>query len=95
MQYDQSWVVRFLDEQSLEEFEALPADIKAKFRRIAAMIQSEGLDGQDGIGRAIYIAASGRQVVVVRTFIKKTQQTPRSEIDLALARARRIKSCEA
>jgi len=46
--------------------------------------------GRDGIARAIYVTAMGRRVVVVRAFIKKTQQTPRSEIDLALRRAKEI-----
>jgi phage-related protein len=46
--------------------------------------------GRDGIARAIYVTAIGRRVVIVRAFIKKTQQTPRSEIDLALRRAKEI-----
>jgi phage-related protein len=34
------------------------------------------IKGKDGISRAIYVTASGRRVVVVRVFIKKTQKTP-------------------
>ena len=45
------------------------------------------MTGRDGISRALYIAASGRRVVVVRVFVKKTQKTPRQEIQLALKRA--------
>jgi len=41
------------------------------------------LKGRDNIARAIYFAASGRQLVVVRAFVKKSQKTPRGEIDLA------------
>ena len=48
------------------------------------------LSGRSGIARALYIAATGRRVVVVRAFIKKTRATPRKEIELALARARGI-----
>ena len=44
----------------------------------------------DGIARALYITAIGRRVVVVRAFVKKTQKTPRAEIELALRRARDI-----
>lgn len=44
------------------------------------------LRGEDGIARAIYVAMTGRRLVVVRIFIKKTQTTPRREIRLALAR---------
>jgi phage-related protein len=46
--------------------------------------------GRDGIARSIYVTAIGRRVVIVRAFIKKTQQTPRSEIDLAQRRAKEV-----
>jgi phage-related protein len=48
------------------------------------------LTGRDGIARALYVTAIGRRVVVVRAFVKKTQKTPRAEIDLALRRAEEI-----
>jgi phage-related protein len=48
------------------------------------------LKGRDGIARSIYVAASGQRVVVLRTFIKKTPETPPKEIRLALARAKEI-----
>jgi phage-related protein len=48
------------------------------------------LAGRDGIARLLYVAAIGQRVVVVRVFVKKTQKTPRAEIELALQRARGI-----
>ena len=45
------------------------------------------LTGRDGISRAIYVTMSGQRVIIVRAFRKKTQKTPRSEIELALKRA--------
>jgi phage-related protein len=48
------------------------------------------LAGRDGIARALYITAIGRRVVVVPAFVKKTQETPRSEIELALRRAKEV-----
>jgi phage-related protein len=48
------------------------------------------MKGKDGISRAIYVTAKGRRVVVLRVFIKKTQKTPRLEIDLALERAKEL-----
>jgi phage-related protein len=48
------------------------------------------LTGRDGIARALYVAAIGKRVVVVRAFVKKTQKTPRTEIDLALQRAQEV-----
>jgi phage-related protein len=45
------------------------------------------LSGRDGIARSIYMTAKGRRIVILRTFIKKTEKTPRRELDLARARA--------
>src|SRR3954469_17007663 len=44
------------------------------------------IKGKDGIARAIYFASTGRRLVVVRIFVKKTRAAPRSEIQLALRR---------
>ncbi|HEY6438924.1 MAG TPA: type II toxin-antitoxin system RelE/ParE family toxin [Acetobacteraceae bacterium] len=49
------------------------------------------LIGRDGIARLIYVTASGKRVVVVRAFVKKTQRTPRREPDLARQRAREVR----
>jgi phage-related protein len=46
--------------------------------------------GKDGIARAAYVTASFQRVVIVRVFEKKTQKTPRREIELALKRAKEI-----
>jgi phage-related protein len=48
------------------------------------------LKGRDGIARAVYVTATGRRVVVVRVFGKKTERTPRREIELALRRAKEV-----
>ena len=48
------------------------------------------LSGQDGIARALYVTAVGKRVVVVHVFVKKTQKTPRQEIELAEKRAKEV-----
>jgi phage-related protein len=48
------------------------------------------LKGRDGIARVLYVTATGRRVVVVRAFVKKTQKAPRREIELALKRAKEV-----
>ena len=48
------------------------------------------LKGKAGIARAIYVTAVGRRVVVVRVFRKKTEKTPRREIELAAKRAKEV-----
>jgi phage-related protein len=49
------------------------------------------LKGRDGIARAAYVTAFGRRVVVVHVFRKKTEKTPRHEIELALKRATEVR----
>lgn len=49
------------------------------------------LKGEDGIARSIYVAAKGERVVVLRTFVKKTDKTPRREIEIAFARMKEIR----
>jgi phage-related protein len=88
------WTVTVLDPVATAELEALPADVRARFNRIVALIEENGLErvhephvkhvqgriwemrltGRDGIARALYVTASGKRVVVVRVFVKKTQQ---------------------
>jgi phage-related protein len=48
------------------------------------------LKGRSGIARSIYMTASGRRVVVLRTFVKKTEKTPRVELELARQRAKEV-----
>jgi phage-related protein len=47
--------------------------------------------GRDGISRAIYMTASGQRVVILRAFVKKTQKTPRREIEIARQRAKEVR----
>jgi phage-related protein len=48
------------------------------------------MKGRDGIARAAYVTATGRRVVVVHVFAKKTQKTQRREIETALRRAKEV-----
>ncbi len=59
-------------------------------RHLAGALWEMRLRGKDGIARALYVTVWDRRVVVVRAFVKKTQKTPRREIDLALRRAREV-----
>src|SRR5215469_1194871 len=49
------------------------------------------MKGKDGISRAVYVTAKGHRVVVVRVFIKKTQKTPRREVEIALQKAQGVR----
>jgi phage-related protein len=48
------------------------------------------LKGRSGIARALYGTATGRRVVIVRVFVKKTAKTPQREIEMAFTRAKSV-----
>jgi phage-related protein len=48
------------------------------------------LKGRDGIARAIYVAQTGKRLMVLHVFIKKTQRTPRRALQTAIERLRRM-----
>lgn len=84
----------------------LAADIRARFLRIAEMLEEFGpqrvglphvrplegklwemrMQGRDGIARAVYAAIQGRRLLVLHVFVKKTQTTPRTVIEIARKR---------
>lgn len=47
--------------------------------------------GKEGIGRSLFCAVKGREVVILHSFIKKTQRTPKKNLDLAKKRMKEIK----
>ncbi|MGB5096572.1 MAG: type II toxin-antitoxin system RelE/ParE family toxin [Porticoccaceae bacterium] len=46
--------------------------------------------GSDGIARAIYMTVTGRRVVILHAFVKKSQKTPRQALDTARQRAKEL-----
>ena len=48
--------------------------------------------GRSGIGRALYCFVSGRRIVIVNAFIKKSQQTPERDLKLARRRAKEVRN---
>lgn len=59
-------------------------------RHLEGRLWEMRMKGRDTIARAIYVTAVGKRIVVVRVFTKKTQKTPRREIETALERAKEI-----
>jgi phage-related protein len=92
------------------ELLALPADMQARFLRIADLLSEFGpqqvgmpyvrplggklweirLSGRSGIGRILFAAATGRRLVLLHAFIKKTQRTPQRALALAQRRLREV-----
>ena len=104
----ENWTVEFLDETVESEFESLPAGVRAKTVHISNLIREFGLPNiglpyirhvQDKIweiraleGRSLYITATGRKIIILRCFIKKSNKLPRKELQIALKRAGEIKN---
>jgi len=46
--------------------------------------------GREGIARVFYCMKVGKKIVVLHSFVKKTQETPKRELDLARRRQKEI-----
>ncbi len=76
--------------QLIEEF-GLERVHEPHIKHLQGSLWEIRMKGRDGISRAIYVTATGQRVVVLRVFLKKTQKTPRQEIQLALQRAKEFR----
>ncbi|TPQ24773.1 type II toxin-antitoxin system RelE/ParE family toxin [Methylomonas koyamae] len=61
-------------------------------KHLEGLLWEMRLKGKDGISRALYVTARKKRVVIVRVFIKKTEKTPRREIEIALTRAKEVEN---
>jgi len=49
---------------------------------------------EEGIGRVFFCTTVGRKIIILHSFIKKTNKTPKRELDLALARQKEVMNHE-
>jgi phage-related protein len=49
------------------------------------------LKGAEGIARVFYCTMVGRRIIMLHSFVKKTNKTPPRELDIALARLKEVK----
>ena len=48
------------------------------------------IKGQEGIARAFFCTQKDKDIMILHSFIKKTQKTPRKELDIARARLKEV-----
>jgi phage-related protein len=48
--------------------------------------------GKEGIGRSLFCYVKGKRIVILHSFIKKTQKTPKKELDIARKRQKEIEN---
>ena len=46
--------------------------------------------GKEGIGRSLFCTVKNEEIVIVHSFIKKTQKTPKKDLKLARKRAKEL-----
>ncbi len=44
----------------------------------------------EGIARGLYVTVTGRRVIVLHVFVKKSQKTPKSALDIAKQRMKQV-----
>ena len=52
------------------------------------------LKAAEGIARVFYCTLVGRRIVMLHQFIKKTEKTPRKELEIARRRMKEVKDAE-
>ena len=82
---------RFLRITPLIEAEGIHKLREPYVKHLDGPVWEMRMKGRDGIARAAYVTATGQRVVVVHVFTKKTQKTPRREIETALKRAKEVR----
>ena len=60
-------------------------------KHIEGKIWEMRMKGKDNIGRALYVTAKGRRIVILHAFIKKTQKMPNKAKRLAQERLKELK----
>lgn len=81
---------KFLRISQLIEVKGLTEVHEPHIKHLQDRLWEMRMSGKDGIARAIYVTAIERRVVVLRVFTKKTEKTPRAEIEVALKRSREV-----
>jgi len=46
--------------------------------------------GKEKLARSLYTTVTGKRVIILRTFVKKTRKTPKREIEIALQRIKEL-----
>jgi phage-related protein len=55
-------------------------------RHLQGKIWEIRASGKEKVARALYTTVTGKRVIIVRTFVKKTRKTPKREIEIARQR---------
>jgi phage-related protein len=90
-----SWKITFFNQKVETGVLAFPAGILANFLHISEMIEefgpTLGKPHTAPIGNGLFeIRAKGKEIVILHSFIKKTQRTPKKELEKARRRLKEL-----
>jgi phage-related protein len=71
---------------------SLGMPLSRAIRQVGSGVHEIRVRDADGSSRAFYLAKSARGILVFHAFEKRTQKTPKREIDLARRRLREMQS---
>jgi phage-related protein len=74
----------------LQKGEVLAMPLSRPMPSIASGVEELRIRDRTGIYRAFYYARSPRGILVIHAFVKKTQATPKQELDLGKKRLREL-----
>lgn len=84
IQADFARIVKLIQDYGLDEVR------EPHIKHLQGKLWEMRMRGRDGIARAAYVAAAGKQIVILHAFVKKTQRTPPEAIETALKRAKEL-----
>jgi phage-related protein len=109
MDYTITYYSESVQEQILDLHDTLAARYIVLTRRMVAIGPNLGephtkafgdglfelrLKGGEGIARVFFCTQIGKRIVVLHSFIKKSDRTPRRELDVALIRLKEMKHAD-
>lgn len=93
LQLPAGFVARFL--RYAERMEHYGPDLGMPHTRVMGKGLFElRLNAAEGLARVFYCACVGRRIVMLHQFIKKSEKTPRKEIEIAQKRMKEVKDAE-
>lgn len=82
------WIVDLIEEFGLERV-GMP-----HIKTLGSGLFEIRAQGNEGIGRAFFCTMQGKKIIILHEFIKKTQKTPKKEMELAKKRMLEVKNNE-
>jgi len=59
-------------------------------KKIETGLSELRLKGEEGIARVFFCTKRGKEIIMLHSFVKKSQKTPRKEIEIARRRKREV-----